>query len=328
MLRHLANSLLFPKKTSWKPAKFLVTALGFVLWANIYGQVPGFIVEQNPAKRVAVAPESVFTMFREAGMAPVNHELTVLELAKIEKAFAVLPPLHQKILKGHLHSISFMDNMPNTALTSPVESPDSTKYFNITFRAGILHETISEWATWKERSCYEASTTPTYELSIEAGGLDAIVYVLLHEATHVLDAILKITPPVLDREELLSPTPLTEGIWYKMNVPNEKYIDSLLEKTRFRSGKIVPIASAPEVYNALRKTPFVSLYGMASWAEDFAELATIYHLTKKMNQPFFVSVRENGLELTRFEPMKNKWVKRRLKKLALLYRTTYTQSEG
>lgn len=33
------------------------------------------------------------------------------------------------------------------------------------------------------------------------------------------------------------------------------------------------------------KTPFVFLYGMASWSEDFAELATIYHLTKKMNQP-------------------------------------------
>ncbi len=312
--------MLMKKKLSLGHVKFLVTALGLFLWAGVYGQVPGLVVEQNPAKRVATAPESVFKMFQEAGMAPVNHELTALEVMKIEKAFAALPPLHQKILKGHLHSISFMDNMPNTALTSPIESPDSTKIFNITFRAGILHETISEWATWKEHTCYEASTTPTYEISIEAGDLDAIVYILLHEATHVLDAALEITPPVLDRADLVEPTPLTEGIWYKMNVPNEKYIDSLLEKTRFRSGKKVPIESAPEVYQALRKTPFVSLYGMASWSEDFAELATIYHLTKKMNQPFYVLVRKNKLELTRFEPMKNKLIKRRLKQLKFLYR--------
>jgi len=37
-------------------------------------------------------------------------------------------------------------------------------------------------------------------------------------------AVLEITRPVLDWAELLSPTPLTEGIWYKMNVPNEKQI--------------------------------------------------------------------------------------------------------
>lgn len=318
MRADLIHNLLSKKQPFWKSTRFLVMALVVILWnVGIYGQA----TEPDPAKRVAVAPESVFNRFREAGMAPVNHELTALEVVKIEKAFASLPPLHQKILKGHLHSISFMDNMPNTALTSPVESPDSTKAFNITFRAGILHETISEWATWKDRTCYQASTTPGYEISIEAGNLDAIVYVLLHEATHVLDAVLEITPPVQDRSDLVKPTPLTEGVWYKMNVPTEKYIDSLLEKTRFRSGKLVPIESASEIYMALQKTPFVSLYGMASWSEDFAELATIYHLTKKMNQPFSVSVSNNKRELTRFEPMKNKLVKRRLKQLALLYRS-------
>lgn len=287
--------------------------------AGVYGQAPNFINNQDIASRISVAPESVFKMFREAGMAPVNHELTEIEKTKIEKAFAVLPPLYHKILKKHLHSISFMDNMPNTALTSPVESSDSTKIFNITFRAGILHETIAQWATWKEYSCYDTLNHSDYKISIEGGNLDAIMYVLLHEASHVLDVVLEITPPVLDRAALVNPTHFTEGIWYKMNVPNEKYIDSLLEKTRFRSGKSVPIASAPKIYKALQKTPFVSLYGMASWSEDFAELATIYHLTKKMNQPFYISVKKNGFELIRFEPMKNKLVKRRLKKLEFLY---------
>lgn len=297
--------------------KFSTIVLSLFLAIPIYAQLPN----SDLAKRVLIAPESVFKMFREAEMNPVNHELTAVERAKVEKAFAILPPLYQKMLKTHLHSISFMDNMPNTALTSPVESSDSMQLFNITFRAGILNETISEWATQKENTCYDRSANPDFEISVEAGTLDALQYVLLHEATHVLDAVLNITPHPEERGALVNPTPYTKGIWYKMNVPTEPFIDSLLEQTRFRSGKMVPIALAPEIYKALGKTPFASLYAMASWFEDLAELATIYHLTHKMNQPFRVVVRKNNLELSKFEPMKNKGVKKRMKQLALFYKS-------
>lgn len=298
-------------------SKFFTIVLSLFLAIPLYAQV------SNPdlAKRVLIAPENVFKMFREAEMNPVNHELTEVERAKVEKAFAIMPPLYQKILKGHLHSISFMDNMPNTALTSPVESSDSTKLFNITFRAGILNETISEWATQKEYTCYDRSANPDFEIKIEAGELDALQYVLLHEATHVVDAVLNITPHPEERGALVEPTAYTKNIWYKMNVPTEPFIDSLLEKTRFRSGKTVPIALAPDVYKALRKTPFASLYGMASWFEDLAELVTIYHLTHKMKQPFLVTVKKKDLEVGRFEPMKNKRVKKRLGQLKFFYKS-------
>ena len=297
--------------------KFSTLLLSLFLAIPIYAQVPN----SDLAKRVLIAPESVFKLFREAEMNPVNHELTAIERAKVEKAFAILPPLYQKILKGHLLSISFMDNMPNTALTSPVESSDSMQLFNITFRAGILNETISEWATQKEYTCYDRSANPDLAISIEAGDLDALQYVLLHEATHVLDAVLNITPHPEERGALVEPTPYTKGIWHKMNIPTEPFIDSLLEKTRFRSGKMVPIALAPEIYKALGKTPFASLYGMASWFEDLAELVTIYHLTKKMNQPFRVVVKKKDIELIKFEPMKSKGVKKRLAQLGFFYKS-------
>lgn len=298
-------------------SKFSTLLLSLFLAIPIYAQVPN----SDLAKRVLTAPESVFNMFQEAEMNPINHELTAVERGKVEKAFAILPPLYQKILKGHLHSISFMDNMPNTALTSPVESSDSMQLFNITFRAGILNETISEWATQKENSCYDRSANPDFEISIEAGTLDALQYVLLHEATHVLDAVLNVTPHPEERGALVEPTPYTKGIWHKMNLPTEPFIDSLLEKTRFRSGKTVPIALAPEIYKALSKTPFASLYGMASWFEDLAELVTIYHLTHKMNQPFRIVVRKDNLELSKFEPMKNKGVQKRLRQLGFFYKS-------
>lgn len=286
---------------------------------NTYAQVLGDPREENLEKRVFPAPENIFKMFQKAGMDPANHELTEVEQEKVEKAFSILPPLHQRILKKHLHSISFMDNMPNTALTSPVEIPGATEMFNITFRAGILNESVSEWATAKENTCFDRSANTEFEVIIHAGDLDAIQYVLLHEATHVIDAVLNFTPHIEESDELVEPTPFTQNIWHKMNVPVEAFVNPLLETTRFRSGKAIAIASAPEVYKALEQTPYVSLYGMASWFEDFAEFVTIYHLTNKMNQPYKISVKKNNTAVGNFEPMKNELVQKRWKLISRLY---------
>jgi hypothetical protein len=277
-------------------------------------------LQKDPSQRIQIAPESVFKSFREAGMKPVNHTLTPVEKEKVNKAFTLLPPLHQRILKQHLQSISFMDNMPNTALTSPVDTSGATKMFNITFRAGLLDENISQWATWKENTCFIQEADSSYKVRVEAGKMDGIIYVLLHEATHIIDVVTNITPHQTEANAAVKPTAFTKDIWRLMNVPAERYIDSLLEQTRFRSGKPVPISLAPDVYRQLSKTPFTSLYAMAAWSEDIAELATIYHMTTKMNQPFYIVVTKNNVELARFEPMKNVLVRQRLDQLSTFYK--------
>ena len=269
--------------------------------------------------RIVKAPESVLKMFIEAGMDPVNHLLTAAEQKKVDQAFSMLPPLHKRILKEHLHSISFMDNMPNTALTSPVETVGSVKQFNITFRAGILNQTISEWATWKEKTVFDNTENPALSIQIDAGKLDAILYVLLHEATHVVDIVLNITPHADKTDSSVVQTAFTKNIWRLSNKPVAKFTDSLLETTRFRSGAAQPISSATAIYNALKKTPFPSLYGMAAWSEDIAELISIYHLTDKLHQPFVIYLKENDTVTAVFEPMQNKLVKRRLKQLRIFY---------
>jgi hypothetical protein len=298
---------------------YLVIVISLVVSLSMCAQAPTGS-ESILSKKISLAPESVFKMFREAGMDPVDYELTPIERTKVDAAFGVLPVLHQKILSAHLHSISFMDNMPNTALTSPVSIDDvASKKFNITFRAEILHETISEWATSKENSLFEKAENSSYTVSIEAGKLDAFLYVLLHEATHVVDAVLGITPHPEESFSLVEPTSFTENVWYKMNRPDAKYVDSLLEKTLFRGGGRVAISSAPEIYGVLAKMPFVSLYATASWFEDLAELEAIYHLTHKMKQPFYVVVKKDNAQFFRYEPMKNKLVKKRLHHLKKFY---------
>lgn len=270
-------------------------------------------------ERIQPSPESVFRKFHESGMNPVTHQLTEIEKNKVAQAFLMLPPKHQNILKKHLYSISFMDSMPNTALTSPVETAGTSKLFNITFRAGIINETISEWATWKENTYYLKSEHNEYEVIIDAGNLDAIVYILLHEATHIVDAVLNITPQVDNVDVVISPTPFTANVWYKMNEPKEKSTNAILETTRFRKGKPLPISSTPEVYKALQKSPFATLYSMASWSEDLAELVTIYHLTRKMNQPYKILVKKNGATIFTYEPFTNKRVSKRKYKMLMFY---------
>src|SRR5207253_11100582 len=122
----------------------------------------------------------------------------------------------------------------------------------------------------------------------------------LHQATHVVDAVREITPHLDDKEALVKPTAFTKNVWYKMSVPTRNYTDSLLEKTRFRSGKKVTLNLAPDIYQKLSKTPFASLYGTASWYEDIAELESIYHITRKMKQPFYIKVKKDNNEIFRF----------------------------
>lgn len=301
--------------------KFAMLALVMLSTSTLtFAQKSNSSLEKDLSQRIKIAPESVFKMFLEAGMKPVNHQLTSTEREKVNHAFALLPPLHQRILKKHLQSISFMDNMPNTALTSPVDTGGATKMFNITFRASLLDENISEWATWKENTCFKPEADSNYTVRVEGGKMDGIVYVLMHEATHIIDVVTDITPHQTEANAVVEPTAFTKDIWHLMNVPAEPYIDSLLEQTRFRSGKPIPVSLAPQVYDKMTKTPFSSLYAMAAWSEDIAELATIYHLTNKLNQPFYIVVSKNNVELTRFEPMKNALVRQRLEQLATFYK--------
>lgn len=302
--------------------RFTSTVAGLVLLCfstSTFAQKADVVNNAEPAQRVKIAPESVFKMFRDAGMKPVNHTLTSAEKEKVSNAFALLPPLHQRILKQHLLSISFMDNMPNTALTSPVDLVGGIKMFNITFRGGLLNENVSEWATWKENTCFTPTADSNYQVRVEGGKLDAIIYVLLHEATHIVDVVTGITPHPEDADAVVEPTAFTKDVWRLMNKPTEPYIDSLLEHTRFRSGRPISISFAPDVYAKLSKTPFPSLYAMAAWSEDAAELVTIYHMTTRLKQPFYVVVTKNNVEKARFEPMKNPLVKRRLGQLAAFY---------
>lgn len=273
--------------------------------------------------RVKQTPATVLKMFTEAGQpTPTAHTLTAVERRKLSTAFATLPPLHRRILGERLRSVSFLDGMPNTALTSTVNPEEPYRLFDITIRAAVLGEGVSEFLTQKERTCFDTAGS-SLSVSIEAGQLDAIVYVLLHEATHVVDSSLRITPVIRSGDQPADASPtsaFTEGVWSERTIVAPRYRDPLLERVRFRAGgEVLAIDRAEAIYAALRRTPFVSLYGSSNWHDDVAESVTWYHLSERLKLPYRIVIRNAGQEVFAYEPMKSDIVRNRFDQMNRFY---------
>lgn len=271
--------------------------------------------------RITETPADVLKKFRDAGMSPTEHVLTDAERKKIDAAFSLLPPLHQRILKDRLKSISFLDNMPNTALTSSFNNDEKYNLYHITFRAGILNETVSQWLTWKETTGFDTAHSPI-RVHVEGGEMNALVYVLLHETTHVVDGSLGITGKRAGKiPDPVAAPDFAGGIWEEkgFNIMCASLRDTLLQQINYRTGKRLPIDSAIAVYHALQKTPFVSLYGSCARSEDLAEYVTVYHLTHVLKQPFTIIVTKDNKKLFGYAPMQSGIVKSRIGQMNLFY---------
>lgn len=303
----------------------LMFALALTAPATARAQAPTppvAVVQIDPTSaldsRVGDTDPSVLKMFADAGMGtPTPHVLTDAERQSLARAFTVLPPVHQRVLRERLRRISFLDGMPNTALTSTVESA-ATPMFDLTIRAGVLQESVSEFLTNKERTCFDVSGS-TRTVVVEAGTLEAIVYVLLHEATHMVDGALGLTP-TNDTRPQANARLLTTDVWTDRLTVASRYANPLLTALAYRrGGRPVPVAEAPTVYAALQRTPFASLYGSSNWHDDVAELLAWHHLTSRMGQPYRLVVREGGTDVFVYEPMASPLVQSRLRLLAPLY---------
>lgn len=92
-------------------------------------------------QRVGKTSHSALAFFRNAGMSPKPFTLNEQDQQKLIEAISIPPPLHQTVLKQRLGSISFVTDMPNTVLSSPVNPEEPHGLFNITVRAGgILNQ--------------------------------------------------------------------------------------------------------------------------------------------------------------------------------------------
>lgn len=273
-------------------------------------------------QRVGETPESVLAIFRDAGMSPKPIALNDLEQQKLSEAISILPPLHQSVLKQRLRSISLVADMPNTALTSAVNPDNSNCLFDITIRAAVLKQSAAEWLVEKEGSCFSTATSSLF-LKADVGNITALQYVLLHEATHIVDATLEITPSLRSKPGGIlheNATPFTATVWEDARTPSSRYQDEGLMAIRFRpGGKVLEASKMKSLYQTLAKTPFVSLYGSAARTEDLAEYLTVYHLTQVLHQPFRIHVCDGGNVIFTHDPMASDLTRSRFELMKQFY---------
>lgn len=256
-------------------------------------------INPHASLRERVAPpsaEAIGTYVQSGATAARAHRLTSAEWSQIDLALAALPALHRHFLGKHLRHLSFIDapDGAGNGLTSVISDGDFP-VFDLTLRAGILNETLSALLTAKERRVFSEDGSGT-TVSINAPG-SALVYVLLHEATHVVDRALKLTMKLDPR--------FTAGIWLDRTRLYEPWSTTAIAATPFRRKPRVAISMAPTLYKSLAESPFVSLYATAAAPEDFAELVAWRVLALRSVHPLEIVVRDrSGMPAHRLEPLR------------------------
>jgi hypothetical protein len=272
------------------------------------------VATQTPLEdRVNPAPEDLLKRFSDQLNVKLSaHIVTPAEQAIVTNALAQLTPLQREVLQKRLRAVYFIDGMPNNALTFADGGSTAEQTFSIAVRAGALHETVSELVTRKERTLFNNSDSE-WSVAVDAGSLNAMVYVLLHEATHIVDYSMGATP---DNGPPRRNYPLVSGIWRDRITPADMYkLPILMSISYRRDGRAMPISDAPNLYNALEHTPFISVYASSNWHDDLAELVAWTELTGRLHQPYRILISKGTNVIRVIEPAQSSLVQARSKYL-------------
>jgi len=246
------------------------------------------------------------------------------EMKIVESAIASLPAKHRYILQKRLIGIYFIRNFFGNGLADWIVDPQKTVYAILVFNSGVFAKNLSELLTEKEKTCFQADD-PEYEIRIDCGKkFNGFYYILAHEATHAVDYVIHITP-YTDRQYRdymkirASETDFTKPVWSGYDAPRGRYAFS---KRVFFYGSPKPqlrISESVKIYAELSRSPFASLYGSQSWAEDLAELAAFYHITRILGQPYCITIVRNGNTALSVRPMESPEVRKRLPAIQQLF---------
>ena len=248
-----------------------------------------------------------------------NYSLKEEEMNIIIDSINKLPELHKKVFKERLLGIYFVDNFLGSGFTEWVLDDNKQVYCFMVFNPRVLKNNISDWITHKENTCF-INDNPDINIKIDCGiAYNGFLYILLHESTHVVDYVKIITPyvekPLIGILGMKIETKgFTQGIWADYSIP-EKDHDYNYRKDitfyGFGGGPKINISDSSNVYKQLSQTPFVTIYGSKSWAEDLAEFLAFYHLTQKLNQPYTITVYKGNNAIYSYKPMESAKIKER-----------------
>ena len=163
------------------------------------------------------------------------------------------------------------------------------------------------------------------EIRVDCGKtIPGFYYILLHESAHAVDYVLNITPFVDEEYKKhlnikKTKTEFTKNCWAGYNIPKGRFMFAKRVSFYGMDKQKLKASEAVAVYKDLARSPFASLYGSMSWAEDLAELVTFYHIAHTLKQPYAIHVVHKKKKIFSVYPMEAAAVIERLPLLETFY---------
>ncbi len=287
--------------------------------------------ESDLVSRIKPIPDSLLSMWKkwDGEESYSAYTPSAGELLMIERYISLLPLLLKRVSEERLVGIYFVNGFLGSGATDFVLDDDDEIYVYVIFNPDTLKTGISEWVTYRETTCFDFGENPSTRIAIDCGDeYTGFMYILLHEATHIVDYIDNLTPYLhraLKRWGLTKDqesTDFTSPVWQDFNQPLDRFKFESRDKVNFyglNKGPRLQAERSLSIYRDLSHSPFVSLYGSMNWAEDLAELVTWYHFTTVLKQPYEISVYQNDTKKQTFHPMQFPEVRRRFQSITMFY---------
>lgn len=261
--------------------------------------------------RIGEAPAVLLDYLRQIDGNPayVSYSPTGAERALFAEYYALLPARFREAMAAKVLGVYFIQNFAGGGMSDFVFAGDGSMKLILVLNPKTIAMSLADWIDYRDNSAYADDGKDIKLVSSCPGGekYRGLIHTLTHEAAHIYDYANSATPFV---EKLLAQgsatadsKDFTRSAWKSYAQPTAAYAIPDREKLApYGLGPALPLSTALSQYAALAKTPFYSLYGSASWAEDFAEAAAWTHLRDKLGIGYEVSLLRSGREEARFIP--------------------------
>jgi len=221
----------------------------------------------------------------EDGMPYEAYAASEAEKKILADAFAGRPAPMRKVLDERLLAVYLVKGLKGNGATTWVVDPSSRTFVYMLLNPAGFQQTVSEVMTERDRTLFKGPA----DLQVEAGALKGIRYTVAHESAHAYDYVHSVTPYADANYLPEGKDGWTAGwdVWAEYAKPRPAADYPLRTKLRFYGFGEPELEPAPASALCAQwaKSPFASIYGSRSWAEDFAELFVLRHLTQDLGQP-------------------------------------------
>ncbi|MFA6317562.1 MAG: hypothetical protein WC943_09095 [Elusimicrobiota bacterium] len=240
--------------------------------------------------RIGPAPAFIVDMMRQFDQRPdyEGYDPTPGERALLAGYINGLPAGMRKVFQERLVGFFFIKPFMGNGMGNWLVDDKGKVFSTIILNPAGFERSLSEVLTGREASVFKGDANVRFDCGDKERG---ILYTLLHEGTHAYDYIRGITPYTDSTVLYMLREGRGEGakwdVWEDYSKPRKDADFPLRSKLRFYGfgEPLIEPKDAVKLYFQLADSPFATLYGSQSWAEDAAELAVFHHITRILKQP-------------------------------------------